>query len=89
MQRAAEALKEPLISAYGPCGGMPALVAVLKQKLADENGLTGVRARVIISARCAHGGRQPAGTAFTVKPACITSWHTMCFHGVTGPTQAN
>ena len=46
MQRAAEALREPLVSAYGPCGGMPALVAALKQKLADENGLTGVRPSV-------------------------------------------
>ena len=43
MQRAAEALREPMINAYGPCGGMPALVAALKQKLAAENGLTGVR----------------------------------------------
>jgi len=43
MRRAAEALREPLVSAYGPCGGMPALVAALKQKLADENGLSGVR----------------------------------------------
>ena len=43
LRRAAEALREPLVSAYGPCGGMPALVAALKRKLADENGLSGVR----------------------------------------------
>ena len=43
MLRATEALREPLMSAYGPCGGMPALVDALKQKLADENGLHGVR----------------------------------------------
>ena len=51
MQRAAEALREPLVSAYGPCGGMPALVAALKEKLAAENGLTGVR-RTLCCSQC-------------------------------------
>jgi hypothetical protein len=50
MQRAAETLREPLMSAYGPCGGMPALVAALKEKLAAENGLTGVRPAALLAA---------------------------------------
>jgi aromatic aminotransferase len=34
------------VSAYGPVGGMPALVAALKAKLAAENGLEGVNVMV-------------------------------------------
>ena len=61
MQRAAEALGEPLMSAYGPCGGMPALVAALKEKLAAENGLTGVRSAPLLTcAMCCQNSRSPA-----------------------------
>lgn len=43
MQRAAEMLRDPSMSAYGACSGMPELCTALKEKLAAENGLTGVR----------------------------------------------
>ena len=42
LEVAEQRLREPGLSAYGPCAGMPALVAALKAKLAAENGLEDV-----------------------------------------------
>lgn len=43
MQRAALMLRDPSMSAYGSCAGMPELCVALQAKLAAENGITGVR----------------------------------------------
>ena len=40
---ASEVIRDKGVSAYGPCAGLPALVGALRQKLAAENGLPGVR----------------------------------------------
>lgn len=34
---------DPAVSQYGPDEGLPALRDALRKKIADENGLTGVR----------------------------------------------
>lgn len=45
MERAASMLAEPAgsVNAYGPDEGLPALREALRQKIAEENGLSGVR----------------------------------------------
>ncbi len=43
MEYAAAALQEGKVSAYGPCEGMPELIAALVEKLRLENGLDGVQ----------------------------------------------
>lgn len=43
LQRAAEAVREKAASSYGPCEGLPELVAALEAKVAAENSLPDVR----------------------------------------------
>jgi len=44
LQAAADLVKDPAVSAYGPDEGLPALREALRRKIQEENGLQGVSA---------------------------------------------
>ena len=72
---AEQRLREPGLSAYGPCAGMPALVAALKAKLAAENGLAHVRAAALMQ-RATQPSVSPGNTCMrALKTSCVPLQH--------------
>jgi hypothetical protein len=76
MNRAAAMVADPSVNSYGPDEGLPALREALRRKIADENGLHGVRGG-------GKGeGREEGGKYGNLHLPCTAHCISICIHAM-------